>query len=62
MPSLWYGLESCVQLTLPSQNLAHSMENLDMSQWKSGKIILHPNQTVAAPQEKFMILSGTAFF
>lgn len=62
MPSLWNGLESCVQLILPSQNLAHFMENLDISQWKSGKIILHPNQTVAASQEEFIILSGAAFF
>ena len=41
-------------------SLAASMENLNISQWKSGKIPLHPNQTVGALPEEFMVLSGKA--
>lgn len=40
--------------------LAGSMENLNISQWKSGKIPLHPNQTVGALPEEFIVLSGKA--
>lgn len=45
----------------PSQILAHSMENLDISQWKSGEMTLHPNQTVAVLPEEFMLLAGNAW-
>ena len=38
-------------------SLAASMENLNISQWKSGKIPLHPNQTVGAlPEELWFFL------
>ena len=49
-----------VSNTLYLLSLAGSMENLKISQWKSGKIPLHPNQTVGALPEEFMILSGKA--